>query len=85
MKVIFNDKLRICIYQGNNARTFRWCCLNETYKDDCQKKIKFPMSFMIWGCMSFKNNMGDDNHYLNNNVDAYIEILGNFLIPLIEN
>ena len=53
MKVIFIDESQICIGQGDDTGTFVWCSSNETYKDDCLKKtIKFPHSFMIWGCMS---------------------------------
>ena len=34
---------------------------------------------MIWGCMSFKKNKGDGNHYLNNQCT-----FDDFLIPLTE-
>ena len=52
MKVIFSDKLKVCIAQQDDAKTFAWCCSNETYKDDCLKKTsKFPNYVMICNCL----------------------------------
>ena len=51
MKVIFNDKSRICIGQGDDAGSFVWYCLNETYKDIWQREqVKLPSL----SCISFE-------------------------------
>ena len=46
---------------------------------------KFPKSFMKWSCMSFKEPR--EMVVITSTISAhvYLEILDNFLIPLIEN
>ena len=54
-------------------------------KDDCLKKTnKFPKSF-IWVCMSFKEP--EEMTFITSSINeyVYIEILDNFLIPLLKN
>ena len=44
MKMIFSDKSRIYISQGDYAGTFVYCRSNEAYKNVWLKKSKFPLS-----------------------------------------
>ena len=54
-KVIFSNESRICIGQGDDARTFVWRRVNEADSDGCIKKeVKFPTSVLIWACMTRK-------------------------------
>ena len=86
MKVIFMNESRIYICQGDNNGTFVWCRSNETCKDNCQKKTsKFPKSFKISGCMSFKEP--GEMIIVTSTINALveIEILDPFLVSSIEN
>ena len=86
IEMIFSDELRICIVQGNEVEYFVWGHSNKTYEDDCLKKTsRFPKSFMISDCMSFKGPIEMVIIISTINVLVYIEILDNFLISSIEN
>lgn len=58
---------------------------DEAFHTDCLKrKVKFPASIMVWGCMSAKG-VGK-LHFINGtvNADKYIDILENYLKPTLE-
>lgn len=60
--------------------SFKW------NKDDYMKETNtFPMSYMIWGPMSFKGPGVMATITSTINAHVYIQILDTFLIPLIEN
>lgn len=82
--IIWSDESRfeVCVgdYRGRVLRT-----KNEAYHPDClRRKVKFPASVMIWGCMSAQG-VGK-LHIVEGTVNAvrYINILEDSLIPSIE-
>lgn len=82
--VIWSDESRfeVCVgdYRSRVLRT-----KNEPYHPDClRRKVKFPASVMIWGCMSAQG-VGK-LHIIDGTVNAvrYIDILRDSLMPSIE-
>lgn len=83
--VICSDESRfeVCVgdYRSRVLRT-----KNETYQPDyLRRKVKFPASVMIWGCMSAQG-VGK-LHIIEGTVNAvrYIDILRDSLMPSIDN
>ena len=76
MKVIFTDKSRICIGQGDDAETSVWCCLNVTKMTE---ENTFSKSFMIWDCMSFQ---GQEEMAILSQESIHIKILDNLISSL---
>lgn len=81
--VIWSDESRFEVCVGDSRKVIR--NKDEAFHRDCiARKVKFPASVMIWGCMSAK---GVGNlHFIDGivNSDKYIRILRTSLLPSIE-
>ena len=80
--MIFTDESRTCIGQSNELL---FGVVQIKYINiPMRKKCKFPKSFMIQGCMPFKEQGKVAIITSTINALVYIEMLDNFFIPLIE-
>lgn len=83
-RVIFTDESKCNLNQSDGIAYVRRRVGEDLHEDCIAVRNKFPLSFMVWGCISYYG-CGDLAFITGSmNADSYISIITNYLEPSIE-